>query len=118
MLDYLFIAETYTGVLIRQTPDDKSTLDPFHSAFYDVLQQPVKRFSLIGKGHIFSIDLDDGHVEADGNKLYPPVAINGKLKLIYYRQVQQTIGQPPKITYFFGWEYNDGKNKQWIMGVD
>lgn len=139
MLEYLFIAETINGTIIKQTPDDKSLLDPINrSTFYDVLhcESPIKKFSLIGKGHVFSIDLTDGHIEIDGKYFYtqkPPE--HSLLSVIYYRQVQQKIGNEvevrpdgveevrkilkPITRYFIGWQTNyKGKNYKFELGVD
>jgi hypothetical protein len=138
MLDFTFIAELYNGTIIRQTPDDKSQLDPLNrSAYYDVLHvgNPVKKLSLIGKGHMFVVDLVDGHIEVDGNKLYPPKAIpqGATLKPIYYCQVQQRMGieyelnpdgiqiekkvLKPITRYFIGWQIPNSDSK-WEIGVD
>jgi len=128
MLKYLFIAETYNGNIIKQTQEDLSLHIPTKSAFYDVLQENIKRFSLIGEGHLFTIDLTDGHIEVDGRTLYtqkPPDKCD--LRLIYYRQVQQrmVIGDDgnsypePIIRYYIGWQATyKGKNYKFEMGVD
>jgi hypothetical protein len=127
-LDFLFVAETYNGVILKQPENDISSIDPDKSAFYDVLQNKIKRFSLVGKGMIFTVDLTDGHYEVNGNLMYsklPPGRC--ELKLIYYRQVQQrlvigpegTPGLKPIVRYFIGWQANyRGKNYQSEMGVD
>lgn len=127
-LDFLFVAETYDGHLIKQPENDISPLDPTKSSFYDVLQHKIKRFSLVGKGMIFTVDLTDGHYEVNGNIVYtkrPP----GKceLRLVYYRQVQQRLavgadgGQKmmPIVRYFIGWQATlRGKNYNFELGVD
>lgn len=128
MLEFLFIAEHYNGGIVKQTQMDTSTIDPNKSAFYDALQAPIKRFSLVGKGHIFTVDLTDGHIEVDGRVIHtqtPPA--KSPLELIYYRQVQQrtvvspdgTKGLEPILRYFIGWQTNyRGKNYKFEMGVD
>lgn len=139
MLEYVFIAETTNGTIIKQTPDDRSLLDPLNrSSFYDVLHcgTPVKKLTLIGKGHTFSVDMTDGHIEVDGRYFYtkkPPE--HALLTPIYYRQMQQHTGvefevrpdgvaEDPKkarssIRYFIGWQTNyKGKNYKFEMGVD
>lgn len=131
MLDYTFLAELYDGTLIEQHPDDVSKLRPLDkSAFYDVVMQEdkLKRFSLVGKGHILTVDLTDGHIELDGNKLYtqlPPK--KSKLRVIYFRRTQQrlvmnpdgTSTPEPILRYYIGWQTDvDGKNYKFEMGVD
>lgn len=128
-LDYLFIAETFNGNILRQPSNDKPKYQEIGSSFTEVLKEKIKRFSLIGKGHIFTVDLTDGHFEVDGRKLYPPSEIHPgvKFELIYYRQVQQRLKDDllgnkslePIVRYFIGWQYlHNGKNHQWTMGVD
>lgn len=135
-LEYLFIAETHNGTIIKQTPDDRSLLDPLHrNSFYDVLNcgNPIKRFSLVGKGHLFTVDLTDGHIEIDGKIAYPPKSppVGAKIELIYYRQVQQSLGydlgpeasdkkqKGTKVRYYIGWQANhNGKNVKFELGVD
>jgi hypothetical protein len=127
-LDYLFIAETHNGQIIKQDPTDKPRFSNWGTMFTDVLKENVKKFSLVGKGHIFSVDLVDGHFESDGNKLYPPkqVLAGAKLKLIYWRQVTRDLGigedgnpLPPKVKYIIGWQYNmKGKNYDWQIGIE
>lgn len=127
-LEFLFVAETYNGQFIYQMGNDISVKDPTKSSFYDVLQEKIKRFSLIGKGMTFTVDLTDGHYEVNGNAIYtklPPAKC--ELQLIYYRQVQQRLGigpdgtqkMQPVVRYFIGWKANlRGKNYKFELGVD
>lgn len=126
-LDYLFVAETYNHNIIKQTPDDKPKFSKWGTMMTDLRNEKVKKFSLVGKGHIFTVDLTDGHVEVDGQKLYPPTPVfpGAKLQPIYYRQITRDLvtkenlkEQAPKVKYFLGWQYNmNGKNYKWEMGV-
>lgn len=127
-LDYLFVAELANGSIYEQDPFDKPRFHPSGSAFTDIAKEPLKRFSLVGKGHIFTIDLRDGHFESDGNKLYPPKEVlpGADLKLIYWRTVTRDIkvGEdgkplPPRVKYIIGWQYNlKDKNYKWEMGIE
>jgi hypothetical protein len=127
-LDYLFIAELANGSIYEQDPNDKAKFSQWGSAFTDIAKEQIKRFSLIGKGHIFTIDLQDGHFEADNNKLYPPKEIlpGAELKLIYWRTITRDIitgpdGKilPPKVKYTIGWQYNlRGHNYDWQIGIE
>ena len=127
-LSYLFEAETVTGQIIKQTPEDVSTTEPTKSAFYDVLQHKIKRFSLIGNGKTYTVDLTDGHYEINGEMVYPKTPPGRPIyDLIYYRQVQQRINVGPNsetaltplVRYFIGWQTNiRGKNYKWELGVD
>ena len=131
-LKYLFTAEMANGDTVQQTPEDKAKTQDWGSAFSDVVNREVKRFSLIGEGHIYTVDLTDGHWEIDGNILHyagflPPGI---KFDLIYYRQVQQRLmisndatqtrtELDPIVRYFIGWKCDvNGKKHQWEMGVD
>ena len=119
-LDFTFIAEYHNGQIYKQTPEDRSVKEPTtRSAFYDVEQEKVKRFSLTGKGHIITVDLTDGHFEVDGNKIYtnpPPI----KLNLLYSQRVLQTIGElSEKRRYYIGWQTKyKGKEVKSEMGID
>lgn len=129
MLDYLFIAEHHNGDITEQTPEDVSTRDPARSAFYDAINHnKIKRFSLVGKGHVFLVDLIDGHFEIDGRTIYtkpPPPAAT--LEVIYYRQTQRkimtdpsgTTMEQPVVRYYIGWQcHHKGKNYKYELGVD
>lgn len=140
MLEFTFVAELENGQIITQHPDDVSRLDPKkRSSFYDVVNagNPVKRFSLTGKGHLLTVDLTYGHIEVDGRKVYPPKSPPAKvpLELIYYRQVQQRMvvtyeTRPdgvqeekqlllPLTRYYIGWKCNyNGKPYKFELGVD
>lgn len=129
MLDYLFIAETFNHNFIKQTQEDVSRTDPKKSSFTDVLKEKIRRFSLVGKGHIISVDLVDGHAERDGKVISPPRFPLGdaKLNLVYYRQVQQRLGvssttsKPlsPLVRYFIGWKTKVmGKDINLELGID
>lgn len=128
MLEFLFVAELYNGEIYKQTPLDVSLTDPKRSAFYDIKDKKIKRFTLIGRGHIFTVDLTNGNIEVDGNVMYSkPPPQKTDLRLIYYRQVQQrlVIGedgkgrQDPIIRYFIGWQATlKGKNYKFELGVD
>lgn len=126
-LDYLFVAELADGSIYKQSPDDKARFHDWGSSFTDIADQKIRRFSLIGKGHIYTIDLVDGHLEVDGNKLYPPKEVlpGADLKLIYFRQVTRDFivgdgggAQKPKIKYILGWQYNKfNKNYDWQLSI-
>jgi hypothetical protein len=124
-LDYLFIAETIDGSIIKQTPDDKAKFSSVGTMMTDLMKEHLKSFSLVGKGHIFTIDLKDGHFEVDGNKIYSPTIppSNADLRPIYWRQVTRSIGadgsEIPKIRYIIGWQYTlNGKNCDWQMAIE
>lgn len=133
MLDYLYIAETHNGHIIKQTQDDVSPFNPSNNIYREVTKENVRRFSLVGKGHVITIDLTDGHAEVDGKFVYPPKLppVKCELKLIYYRQVQQSIGgslgaegtglvhTATKMRYYIGWQaHYEGKNYKFELGID
>jgi hypothetical protein len=124
-LDYLFIAELADGTIYKQSPDDKARFT-VGSSFSDIVDKPIRCFSLVGKGHMFTLDLLSGYLEADGKKLSSPIEVpyGVGLKLIYYRTIQRSIvtaGKTlePKVKYVIGWEFNiGGKNRKWEVGVE
>jgi hypothetical protein len=144
-LDFTLVIETYNHEIITQTPDDKSRTDPTRSFFYDVKDLHIKKASLVGKGHIITIDLEDGHAEIDGRIAYPPAGSRPpeatNRKLIYYRTVPQETtltaslerdnkhnllakilrkdGLKPKVRYYIGWQVShNSKNYKWELGID
>lgn len=143
-LDFLLTVETYNHELITQTPDDKSRYDPTRSFYYDIKDLKIKKVSLVGKGHIVTIDLETGNGEVDGRVIYPPEGTRPPTatnrKLIYYRKTQQSTdlsasiekdnkqnlftkwfkkdNHIPVVRYYIGWQVNHkGKNYKWEMGI-
>jgi hypothetical protein len=125
MLDYLFIAETFNGNIIRQTQEDESIYDSTKSAYYNLHKENVKKFSLVGKGHLLSVDLEKGNGKIDGRIVNPPKypERGAKLELVYYRRVQKSIAGnkiTTKIRYYIGWKTvnRDSKDVSFILGID
>lgn len=103
-LKYLFEAEYADGETIVQPDDNVSRLQPEFdkdgwrpSAFYDVQEKAKQvdlvRFSLIGEGHRYSVDLQDGHFEIDGlpfqahpQGLHVYHTAENPLRLIFFRE--------------------------------
>jgi hypothetical protein len=92
LLEYTFIAECVNGSIIKQTPDDKSFLDPTRSAHYDLrMNLPLKTFTLVGKGNTFCVDFTDLAIVINGKRHYNPKKLpaGAKISLIYWRNVIQ-----------------------------
>jgi hypothetical protein len=157
-LKYLFTAELFNHSIIQQNPDDKPRFAPSGSAFTDVVPvlDQIKRFSLvsvlpmhdsnapeglkpylkIGEKAVITIDLQDGHCEINGEKIFAPAEVPEivKFKLIYYRTVgrqtnllsevkktgiftlQEHVTEP-RVDYVMGWQYlaPNGKTRKWEM---
>lgn len=124
-LQYLFIAEFEDGSTFEQTPQDKSTIDPDRNCYYDVLQsgKNIIKFSLIGKGNTFSVNLKTGLFTINGVEVILESeklpTLPEKFNLIWYHQVtrdlnvtyelksgaiQETKELPEFREYFIGWE--------------
>lgn len=126
-LKYLFIAYFADGSVITQTPEDRSTLDPTKSAFYDVLQKTgLAQFALHGDGRACCVDLRSGIFDINGLEFeaqpcasdeMPP---GGTFRLIYFRDHRQEMNVSDlalgehHIAYRFGWEYTVG-DKTWVQ---
>ncbi len=126
-LDYLFIAECTNGTIVKQDQTDSSKLDRNGSAYTDVMHNlPLKSFSLVGRGHIFTVDYSDGSISIDGRKCYSPRPPDkNTVKPIYHRQVTHVAAsdltgiQQPKVRYFIGWQaQHRGKNYEFTLGVE
>jgi hypothetical protein len=71
ILKYLFICVFTDGTRIEQDEKDASKLMEGKSQFYDVLQaveqgKKIQYFMLVGNGHVYTVDLLDGHFEING----------------------------------------------------
>jgi hypothetical protein len=110
-LKYLFAAEYKDGSVFHQNAEDVSGIDPKRSAFYDVQQDNLVTFSLIGDGKIHSVNLEDGGFEINGNKFFLHLddeLNNEKKELIFFRRHKhdfnidmQEIGHT--VSYIIGW---------------
>jgi len=129
ILKYLFYAEYEDGSGVTQSPDDTSKTDPKRSAFFDVDQEKVSAFYLIGAHHSYSVDLKDGHFEINGTSFrfheegeFPKDA---KLRLIFFRRHKHDFTsdleeKSHSIVYRLGWQTNTayGRNIQHVMEID
>lgn len=127
-LKYLFHALFKDGTVLSQTPEDISAQDPIRSAFFDVANrmEEVVRFALEGEGHVWVVDLMDGHFELDdvmffmGDPDDPPP--EGTLfRLIYVRRHWHQMKSGPggreethRMGFIMGWQYTDpgGRNRK------
>ena len=141
-LKYLFEVKYADGEIYRQTPRDKSKIDPEkRSEFYDVLQEiekgrTIQFFSLVGDGKTITVDLGTGLFYVNGVKLLLeseklPV-MPEKFDLIFYRQWTQQVNveykgkkigpfeivseepQQAFCEYFIGWKC-EIKGKRYIQ---
>jgi len=142
-LKYLFEAHLKDGTVIRQTPQDVSTVEPLtRSAFYDVAQRldEVRLFGLYGDYHTYIVSLEDGHFEINGVPFSaqpvsaPTINGGGTFRLIYFRDHQQefimsaNVGEDGSVTesqvpgphhhqYRIGWEYNDPNGQVYTQTI-
>lgn len=125
-LKYLFIALMKDGSLIEQAPEDVSAFDTQRSMFYDVAQRldEVQSFALLGEGHIYLVDLRDGHFEVDDVPFsvqpveHPTMLPGGKFTLVYWRDHRHTLcGEVAThdVRYRFGWRYTDPKGQEYVQ---
>ena len=121
-MKYLFIVTYKDGTEYRQNQEDVSITDPIRSCYFDIKQDEVARFSLVGNGHVYSVDLIDGHFEVDSVpfRFYELPIEN--LRLVFWRQHthQFNLQHQEKghdIVYRMGWQALDdkGENVQRIM---
>lgn len=134
-LKYLFEATFKDETVIRQTPDDRSSLEPGKSAFYDVLEHekvsPLTRFELVGEGHRYAVCFPDGHFETDGLpfKMHEEELSLAGLRLIYFRNHTRhfAAGVGPQaggqvgheLVYRIGWQYTmRSTNYQRVMEIE
>lgn len=146
MLKYLFTVEFTDGTVLKQTQEDKSSLDENRNAFYDVLnsKKDIKTITyneqkLLNPTKII-IDYQTGVFNINGVDIYPePIMKKDKelyvteRKPIRYMVVQQDFNSVYNLkslkilnvkpgetrrTFYVGWKTNvGGKNFQRILGV-
>ena len=128
---YLFRADYKDGESYEQGSEDKSLQKEDKNAFFDIFYQPIKpltdllRFNLIGEGHIYTVDLTDGHFEIDGI----PFHLNDEdslkdFRLVFFkRHFHHTTvggkGMGHDIHYFIGWQTTvNGKNHKQMIQIN
>lgn len=155
-LKYLFEAEFVDGEILLQPEDNKSRVHKMDaegyqpSAFRDVLDKEKKvrlrEFHLVGEGHRYTVNLEDGHFEIDG---IPFVAHqqglrvwstkDDPLRIIFFRETKQEQnltfrmdgeggselesvenGERYVSRYFIGWQTKlaNGENIQQTIAVE
>lgn len=127
-LKYQFQVTYKDGSVYHQNAEDVSITDPKRSCFYDIKQDEVKAFFLVGEEHTYAVDLEDGHFEVDGIPFLMHEE-NDQLKdfrLIFFRRHTHSINMTTGAesghleVYRFGWQTNDktGKNYQQVMQIE
>ncbi len=132
MLKYLFRATYKDGRVYQQNAEDLSITEPEkRSCFFDIANDIDKLafFSLAGEGHVYGVDLIDGHFEEDGfkKKIHTEDFLKD-FRLIYYRQHKHTFetnintGQQKEtghtMVYHIGWQCTiDGVNYKKIIEI-
>lgn len=129
-LKYLYEAEFADGSQLLQPEDNVSSLRPTFdahghrpSAFYDVLERaktvPLTQFSLIGDGHRFTVDLQDGHFEIDGipfqahhQALLVRSTKKSPLVPIYFRETQLKNSQKFRLNEVGEWELDESDTQE------
>lgn len=114
-LKYLFTAEYKDGSVFHQNAEDVSGIDPKRSAFYDVKKEDLIRFSLIGDGKIYSVNLEDGGFEINRNKFFLHLddELNAQTKeLVFFRKHKHDFNinlqeLSHTINYILGWTAGD-----------
>jgi hypothetical protein len=113
---YLFVAQYKDGEQYEQGAGDQSLQDETKNAFYDILYSPIKpladliKFSLIGEGHSYTVDLTDGHFEIDGVPFFQHDEKHlVDFRLIFFRRHfhHATLGGEEighDIEYHLGWQ--------------
>lgn len=126
-LKYLFVVEYKDGTTYQQNENDISVTDEKRSCFFDIIQDDVKTFFLIGVNNIYSVNILDGHFEINNVSFYlhDKAQKMTNRRLIFFRQHTHEFNQDLKeqsheIMYRFGWQANDekGNNIQHIIEIE
>ena len=123
-LKYLFQAEYKDGTLFDQNHHDTSVTDPQKSAYFDVKQDQLKSFHLIGNGNKFTVNLEDGHFEVNGVPFAMHEEPLSNFRLIFFREhthiynVSSSQEQTHTVVYLLGWQTtHKGKNIKRVMRI-
>lgn len=119
ILKYLFAADYTDGTTFYQNAEDVSGIDPKRSAFYDVRHEDLVRFSLIGDGKVYSVDLFTGEFEINGNKFIlhgDDVVEEHKKEVLFFRKHRHDFNinmeeMDHRVTYILGWSANNKEYK-------
>ena len=120
-MKYQFIARLKDGKDFRQDPEDRHPTKPDKSSYTHLMEEAevhggIVLFQLIGKDHIYLVDLRDGHFEIDGiafesqgkNYMLKP----NNLELVYYRDITRKFNHwletETETRFRFGWKMKDG----------
>ena len=119
-LKYLFRAMMADGTLYEQTTEDISITNPEKSAFFDILDKPIKSFWLEGQNLDHAgVNLETGCFNINGLEIKLHEEPLSDFRLIYFRRHRhhfnpadgKEIGH--EMEYHFGWQTTeDGKNIQ------
>jgi hypothetical protein len=116
-LKYLFIAELADGSTYEQTPNDVSKQNQLRSAFYDIKDADIQKFTLVNTekpSETVTVDLQDGSFIIKGKKIFihgdePENVTLKNFRLIYFRRNYHTleVGSNIKthaVRYYIGWQ--------------
>lgn len=107
-LKYLFLAQYKDGTAFIQNKEDISAQDDKRSAFYDVKQDQLHTFSLIGEDNIYMVDISNGcfSINSVPFRMHDTEVTN--FKLVFHRQHTHTYKGVEElshiIVYHIGWE--------------
>lgn len=123
-LKYLFIAYYKDGTSYSQTEEDISVSDSTRSCFFDVKQDELIKFELVGNGHTHSVDLIDGHFEIDGVPFFIHEENLSNFRIVFFRRHRHVFNQASGeemshiVTYRIGWQCTvNEKNHQRILEI-
>ena len=113
-LKYHFTAFYQNGNSFRQPSDDRSSVEPSRSAFFDVDKSRLASFQLSGDGRMAEVNLVNGQIWLDDHMVCPPQPVQGGFELVYFRRHTVVLvvggGQPSKeesyqVDYHLGWSH-------------
>lgn len=131
-LRYFFTVIFADNSEITQTIDDKSSINPAKSTFFDVQERsksvdPIALILTSVDGAQAAVSLQDGHFEMLGGAFFigEPPSLATPLRLIYFRRNFRhfNMGDDPvtqishEMHYYFGWQTTteSGENVQRVM---
>lgn len=124
-MKYMWVAEYRDGSVIEQPLNDLSVTDPSRSAFFDIQQDRVKAFILIGVNATYLVDLSDGHFEVNGIpfKFHESREGLSNFELVFFRRHKIVSSGPnhnESVVFRFGWKAknHEGLKVERVMEIE
>jgi hypothetical protein len=122
-LKYWFGVVYKDGSTFDQNEEDKSTVDPLRSSYFDVRLEDVVVFYIHDDESAYSVNLETGEFAVDGHhfRMHDDGEVSGRLELVFHRRHRHDFNGTTEIghavVYRIGWVCPE-TNVTRIMEID